>query len=54
MTDLGEIHYILGMTIERNVDGKWLVIHQKQYVHNVSMDFLKLTLLPLQQMPTYS
>ncbi len=35
MTDLGEIHYILGMTIERDVDGKWLVMHQKQYVHDV-------------------
>lgn len=31
MTDLGEFHYILGMII----DGKWLVMHQKQYVHDV-------------------
>ena len=35
MTDLGKIHYILGMTIEWDADGKWLIIHQKQYVLDV-------------------
>ncbi len=57
MTDLGEIHYILGMTIEHPM----LMESGSSYIRNStcimwlrSKDFLKLTPLPLQQMPMYS
>ena len=32
MKDLGEIHYCLGITIDRDDDKKWLLMHQKQYI----------------------
>ncbi len=33
MTDMGELHYCLGVTIERSVDCLWL--HQKQYISSM-------------------
>ena len=32
MKDLGEIHYYLGINIQRNEDKKCFIMHQKQYI----------------------
>ena len=32
MKDLGEIHYCLGINIQRNEDKKYFIMHQKQYI----------------------
>ena len=39
MEDLGEIHYCLGMAIERDRNAKVLMIHQKSYLKNVLKRF---------------
>ena len=39
MTDMGKLHYCLGITIEQEEGQQCLWIHQKQYISNILMKY---------------